>query len=441
MGDTGYTVGLYTLGCKVSQYETESIAEQLVTLGFTVLPFEEKCDLYVINTCTVTAEADRKSRQFIRRAICANPNAAVIVTGCYSQINPNLAQDIPGVLYVGGNSGKSRIAEEGLRLVRALREETRPEPTVAVGDVMHETYEETPISRSPRTRAYVKIEDGCDCACTYCIISRARGNVRSRAASEIIDELNRLSEIGVREAVLVGIETASYGRDLGDYRLAELLCDIERECDIPRIRLGSLTPQLFTEKFVSSIASLKCLTPHFHISMQSAADPVLRAMKRRYNVAMAERGISLLREAIPGVMFTGDFICGFPGETEEDATATEDFVRRVRFLDTHVFAYSKRAGTPAATMTCQIPEQIKKSRSESLIRLSREVKRELLAERASIARPLDVLFEDRHGKYVRGHSGEYIEVLLETEREDFGGEMLKVLPIGSDERAIYARLI
>lgn len=436
-----YTAGLYTLGCKVSQYETESIAEALERLGFEILPFEARCDLYVINTCTVTAEADRKSRQFIRRAISANPNAALIVTGCYSQINPDLVREIDGISYLCGNAGKSRIAEEGLRLVRLRESGVRPESCVSVGDITQELYEETPITRSPRTRAYVKIEDGCDCACTYCIISRARGNVRSRAASDIIDELNRLSAVGVREAVLVGIETASYGRDLGDYRLAELLADIEANCDLDRIRLGSLTPQLFTEKFVSKISGLSRLTPHFHISMQSASDPVLRAMKRRYNVEMAERGISLLREAIPDVMFTGDFICGFPGETDADASATEDFVRRVRFLDTHVFAYSKRKGTPAAAMPDQVPEALKKSRSESLIRLSRDIRRELLCERVASGAPLSVLFEDRQGDFARGHSPEFIEVRVPLECEAFLGRIVSVLPERVDGGVIYGRPI
>ncbi len=352
-----YTVALYTLGCKVSQYETEAIREAFLLRGVTVVPFPQPADIYVINTCTVTAESDHKCRKAIRRAHSANENAVIMVTGCYAQVAPHDCMALDGVAYVGGNGGKMKIPDEALSLLARRRSEAFA-PVCAVTDIESEPFEEMCISDAPRTRAYIKIEDGCECRCTYCAIPAARGRVRSRNPDAILAEVNRLAQGGTREVVLTGIETASYGADLDNMHLVDLLELLERESEVERIRLGSLTPELFREDFVSRISRLCKLVPHFHISMQSGSDHVLRLMRRRYNRSMADEGISRLYRAIPRLMLTGDMIVGFPGESEDDFTETLDFVKSARLLSLHVFPYSKRKGTPAATDDLQIPESV-----------------------------------------------------------------------------------
>ncbi|MCQ2385574.1 MAG: MiaB/RimO family radical SAM methylthiotransferase [Clostridia bacterium] len=294
-------VGLCTLGCKVAQYETEAMTEAFVRNGFAVGNFEEKCDVYVINTCTVTAESDRKSRQMIRRAVRQNPDALVMVTGCYAQTSPEKIASIDGVSYVIGSEGKMRIPQKALELTAR-----QSSCIIDLLPLANSGFEPMTVQGAPRTRAYVKIEDGCECRCTYCAIPGARGHVRSKAPGDVINEVNGLARGGVLEVVLTGIETASYGVDLDGYRLADLLEDLEVKSDISRIRLGSLTPELMKPDFVERIRHLTKLVPHFHLSMQSGADAVLRNMKRRYNAEQALSALSRLRDAIPGAQFTTD---------------------------------------------------------------------------------------------------------------------------------------
>ena len=402
-----YTLGIYTLGCKVNQYESEAIAEAAENAGFTICDPSERCDVYIINTCTVTGESDRKSRQFIRRAISENASATVIVTGCLTQVSADSVASIEGVDYICGCRDKLRTVDAALRLVGR---EKLPHPIIEVDDLTGAGFENMSIKSFPRTRAYIKIEDGCESNCTYCIIPRARGSIRSKPAKDVLCEVTRLKESGCREVVLTGIETAAYGREFGDgYRLADLLSDVDEIAGADmRIRLGSLDPSLFRKDFVTKIAHLGSIAPHFHLSMQSGSSSVLARMKRRYNADMALEGIELLKTAIPDVQLTCDMIVGFPGETEDEFSDTLDFMKKVGFLDAHIFSYSRREGTPAASMEGQVPPDIKHERSARLISAQREITYGILD--GMIGKTLPVLFEARNGELFTGHTASFVEV-------------------------------
>lgn len=402
-----YTLGIYTLGCKVNQYESEAIAEAAGNAGFIICDPSERCDVYIINTCTVTGESDRKSRQFIRRAISENASATVIVTGCLTQVSAASVASIKGVDYICGCRDKLRTVDAALRLVGR---EKLPRPIIEVDDLTGADFENMSIKSFPRTRAYIKIEDGCESSCTYCIIPRARGSIRSKPAKDVLCEVTRLKESGCREVVLTGIETAAYGREFGDgYRLAELLSDVDEIAGADmRIRLGSLDPSLFRKDFVTKIAHLGSIAPHFHLSMQSGSSSVLARMKRRYNADMALEGIELLKTAIPDVQITCDMIVGFPGETEDEFSDTLDFMKKVGFLDAHIFSYSRREGTPAASMEAQVPPDIKHERSARLISAQREITYGILD--GMIGKTIQVLFEARNGELFTGHTASFVEV-------------------------------
>ena len=411
MDARGTTVGIYTLGCKVNQYESEAIAERFEQEGFSVLSPSEICDVYVINTCTVTAESDRKARQFIRRAIKRNPQAFVLVTGCMSQVSPDAVAAIAGVDYICGNAQKLSVVDAAKNLLAKGEKPAQPQAVVPAPDACG--FESMTITKFDRTRAYIKIEDGCESRCTYCTIPNARGSIRSKAPEEVLAEVRGLIDVGCREVVLTGIETASYGRDLGGYTLIDLLEEIDRIPGIGRVRLGSLDPSLIKAPFVERLAKLKSITPHFHLSMQSGSDKVLALMKRKYNTRMALAGMELLRTALPSVQFTTDMIVGFPQESDEDFEETMDFVRRARFLMIHVFPYSKRRGTPAATMQGQIPEPIKHARAARLSELEAEIRREILD--ALVGRQFPVLFETFENGTMTGHTPEFIEITVESD--------------------------
>ena len=408
MTNTPLKVGIYTLGCKVNQYESEAIAEALEQNGFELAGHDQKCDVYIINTCTVTAESDRKARQFIRRAIKKSPEAYIIVTGCMAQTSANEIARIDGVDYVCGNSKKLSVVDAAMKF--ANERQTAAAPSVFCEDIFEAGFEDMSIKRFDRTRAYVKIEDGCENRCTYCIIPNARGKVRSKRPEDVISEVKDLVAGGCKEVVLTGIETASYGKDLDDCSLAELLFEVDKIDGIGRVRLGSLDPSLMNEKFVAKIASLKSLTPHFHLSLQSGSDRVLALMKRKYNSKMAMAAIERIRAAIPNVQFTTDIIVGFPDETDEDFEETVSFVKRARFLSAHIFQYSKRAGTLAATMKNQVPEAVKAERSARLIALQNEIRAEILKAEAKAKNEYDVLFETYSDGFAHGHTPSFIEV-------------------------------
>ncbi len=401
-------VGIYTLGCKVNQYESEAIAELFETAGFAVRRPTDVCDVYLINTCTVTAESDRKARNFIRRATRRNPNAVILVTGCYSQVAPSDVAAIPGVDYVCGNANKSAVVAAAKRLLDEKKKPIAPEVVCTPPDQFG--FEPMSITKFDRTRAYVKIEDGCENRCAYCIIPSARGSVRSKSPDDVIAEVTALTQNGCREVVLTGIETASYGKDLPGVTLADLLERVDAIPGIGRVRLGSLDPSLMKPQFVERIAALNSLAPHFHLSMQSGSDGVLARMRRKYNTRMAFDGIARLREAIPGVQITTDMITGFPGETDAEFEETLAFVERAAFLSIHVFPYSRRVGTVADAMPDQIPEPIKAERAAALTSLQQGIRKKILDRQ--LGREADVLFETYKNGIAFGHTADFIEVAV-----------------------------
>lgn len=411
------TFAIYTLGCKVSQYESEAILEEAVRRGFT--PVTEGADIAVINTCTVTAEGDRKCRQLIRRLVRQSPETKIMVCGCYSQVSPESVSAIDGVAYVCGTQNKLRTVERALELL-----DGKAIPKIEVAPLAGADFESMRILHAPRTRAYIKIEDGCDNRCAYCKIPDARGHVRSKKIADVVAEARALTDAGVREVVLTGIETASFGADTGE-SLCDLLDAVNGIDGIERIRLGSLEPTLMRPAFLDRIAKVGKLTPHFHLSMQSGSSRTLAAMRRKYNAETALRNIENTRAALPGVQFTTDFIVGFPGETDEDFAETMEFARRVGFLATHVFKYSKRAGTPAAKMPDQVPEEIKHARSQALIALSAESTAHCLAEILAAHPTETVLFEQKIGGLWSGHTAAFAEVRAASDA-DLHGELRKV---------------
>lgn len=425
------TFAVYTLGCKVSQYESEAILEEAVRRGFT--PVTEGADIAVINTCTVTAEGDRKCRQLIRRLVRQSPETKIMVCGCYSQVSPESVSAIDGVAYVCGTQNKLRTVERALELL-----DGKAIPKIEVAPLAGADFESMRILHAPRTRAYIKIEDGCDNRCAYCKIPDARGHVRSKKIADVVAEARALTDAGVREVVLTGIETASFGADTGE-SLCDLLDAVNGIDGIERIRLGSLEPTLMRPAFLDRIAKVGKLTPHFHLSMQSGSSRTLAAMRRKYNAETALRNIENTRAALPGVQFTTDFIVGFPGETDEDFAETMEFARRVGFLATHVFKYSKRAGTPAAKMPDQIPEEVKHARSQALIALSAESTAHCLAEILAAHPTETVLFEQKIGGLWSGHTAAFAEVRAASDA-DLHGELRKVRLDKIEDGYIHADL-
>ena len=416
------TVGIYTLGCKVNQYESEAIAETIAQEGFEISSPSRVCDAYLINTCTVTAESDRKARQFIRRAIAKNPDAVVVVTGCLAQTSAEMIAAIDGVDAVVGNTKKLFAAKE---LCRLLREGKASAPVISVDPIENAGFEPMQICSFERTRAYIKIEDGCESHCTYCIIPSARGRIRSKAPEDVLSEVRTLTENGCREIVLTGIETASYGKDLGNVDLATLLEQIDKIEGIGRVRLGSLDPSLIRPDFVQRIARLSSLAPHFHLSLQSGSSRVLAAMKRKYNADQAMRAIELLRQEMPNVKFTTDVIVGFPGESEEDFCETAEFLKQARFLMVHIFPYSKRKGTLAATMPNQLPDEVKRRRLHELEVIAKETRQAILTDAVANEPITEVLFETYENGLAYGHSADFLEIAVPAERP-LHGEICKV---------------
>ena len=430
------TVGILTLGCKVNQYESEAIAERFEAAGVTVSSPDEVCDVYVINTCTVTAESDRKAGQLIRRAAARNPQAYILVTGCHSQAAPDAVAKIPCVHYVCGNTNKLSVVDAALSLLSG--EKFAPSPIICVGDVQNAPFEPMRITHFDRTRAYVKIEDGCENRCTYCAIPNARGKVRSKPLAEAVAEVEDLVRGGCREVVLTGIETASYGRDLEGVSLIDLLEAVDRIEGLERVRLGSLDPSLMRAPFVERLAALRTLAPHFHLSMQSGSARILAAMKRKYNPEQALAGIARLRKALPDVELTTDFIVGFPSETDADFADTMALAREAQFLQMHVFAYSRRLGTPAAAMPNQIAKQVKKERSLALTALGTELRHVRLTR--ALEQPLrPVLLETFENSISIGHTKEFFEVAVQTPSSR-NGELVNVRLVNVENGRLYGVL-
>lgn len=400
---------LHSLGCKVNSYETEAMQEMLLEQGYEIVPFEEQADVYVINTCSVTNMADRKSRQMLHRARKQNPKALVVAAGCYVQSAREALLEDPAVDILIGNNEKAKLPE-------ILRIWEMTGNAAHIHDMSHEKrYEEMSRRRTAgHTRAYVKIQDGCDQFCTYCIIPYTRGRVRSRRLPDILSEVEALSENGYQEVVLTGIHLDSYGADLPDGDLLGVIRAVAGVGGIRRIRLGSLEPRIMTEDFVRGLASVKKLCPHFHLSLQSGCDGTLKRMNRRYDTEEFRACCRRLRDAFDRPALTTDVMVGFPGENEEEFAQTVAFLKEIGFYEMHVFKYSRRKGTRADRMEGQIPEQVKTLRSEALLELTKEESRAY--RRRLIGETVEVLMEEpytcREKTWQTGHTGTYVKVAV-----------------------------
>ncbi|MGX4600837.1 tRNA (N(6)-L-threonylcarbamoyladenosine(37)-C(2))-methylthiotransferase MtaB [Faecalimicrobium sp. JNUCC 81] len=415
-------VAFYTLGCKVNQYETEAMLEMFKKEGYTQVDSEEFADVYVINTCTVTHMSDRKSRQYIRRMKKKNPDAIIAVVGCYSQVSPEEILDIEEVNLVMGTNERRTIVDEIKKIDASKKVST-------VDDIMKvRAFEEIEISQSNgKTRAFMKIQDGCDRFCSYCIIPYARGGkVRSRSLESILEEVNKLVSNGYKEFVLTGIHVASYGKDLRDEQinLLNVIKEINKVEGVKRIRLSSVEPVLFTDEFVSEVSKMEKVCPHYHLSLQSGCDETLKRMNRRYTTEEYKAIVDRLRENIPNVAITTDVIVGFPGETNDEFNKTYEFLKDIELSQMHIFKYSPRKGTPAATMDNQIDPQMKQFRSDKLLNLNKENFNKFASK--FIGEELEILFEQSVvDNMYEGLTTNYIRVVVPSEK-DIQGEILKV---------------
>lgn len=416
---------LHNLGCKVNAYETDAMQQMLEEAGYEIVPFSEEADVYIINTCSVTNMADRKSRQMIHRARKLNAKAAVVAAGCYVQTSTQQVMDDLAVDIVIGNNQKNQL----VNLLEEFFAEEEYHKVVSCVDINDgvQDYEKLQVEKTAEhTRVFIKVQDGCNQFCSYCIIPFARGRVRSRSVEDVVNEVKHLAAAGYQEVVLTGIHLSSYGLQ-EDYNVVyrqsvvqeQLLALIEAVAEvegIKRIRLGSLEPQVITEDFAKRLSAVDKLCPHFHLSMQSGCDATLQRMNRKYNSAEYKQGCDILRKYFDNPAITTDVIVGFPGETEEEFAITKEFIRQIGFYEMHIFKYSKRKGTKAATMPNQVPEEIKTRRSDELLALEKEMSRDY--RQSYVGREVEALLETPitvDGKnYYTGYTKEYIRVAKKT---------------------------
>lgn len=406
---------LHNLGCKVNSYETEAMQQLLEEAGYEIVPFFDYADVYVINTCSVTNMADRKSRQMLHKARKQNPSAVIVGAGCYVQTKEAQALIDENINIVIGNNKKSE-------LVKLLEEyEKTHEKCTSLVDINHEKQEYETLfleHTAEHTRAFIKVQDGCNQFCSYCIIPFARGRVRSRRLEDVMQEVKKLAEHGFQEVVLTGIHLSSYGIDTGE-SLLHLIEEVHTIEGIKRIRLGSLEPRIITEEFVKKLSTLEKICPHFHLSLQSGCDETLARMNRRYNTKEYEEGCELLRKYFTHPAITTDVIVGFPDETEEEFLMTKEYLERIHFYEMHIFQYSKREGTKAAIMKNQIPDQIKKERSSTLLQLEKKMSKEF--REYYVGKEVTALMEEpfffEGEQYFIGYTKEYVKVALKTDKD------------------------
>lgn len=423
-------VALYTLGCKANQYDTKVIEAALDKAGHEIVPFGETADAYIINTCTVTAESDRQARQVISRAARANPEALIAVCGCYAQRDAQRLLEIDSVDVVAGTNRRSEIAE-------IIANARKGEKQNYVTDIMLEReYGSETSAGGEHAREYIKIQDGCDRYCTYCIIPHTRGPVRSKPLEDIFTEAEMLAEKGYNEAVLTGIRIASYGKESGK-KLFDAVEAVERS-GIYRVRLGSLDPDCVDEDFVRCAAQSKKLCRHFHLSLQSGSDTVLKRMGRRYTSEQYYNAVQAIREAMPDAVFSTDVMCGFPGESEQEFFETLEFVQKVGFMKLHVFKYSRREGTPAASMRNQIIAKVKQERAAKLIAAGDRMQREFLQSLENTVQ--EVIFEQQKGGLLEGHARNY--ALIKAAGDiSLIGKVANVLVERAENDAAFGRIM
>lgn len=429
-------VKIITLGCRVNQYESRALAEALEKYNIISVSQDEKdadfpVDFCIVNTCAVTAESERKSRQMIRRLHRQYPSSPIIVMGCASQLKCDDFSEIEGVCLVAGCRNKTTIAKDivcldyGYNSSPLIAESTfSPDAPLCDG----------PITAFDRIRAYVKIEDGCNGNCAYCIIKKARGTVVSRDESEIIDEIKVLAKNGCKEIVLTGIETAAYS-----HGLASLIKKVDSIDGIERIRLGSMDPAAINQEFIDAVSDCKHFMPHLHLSLQSGCSRTLKTMRRKYNANQAMRAIIAFRNAFPSANLSADIICGFPGESDEDFNETIDFCRKAKLLHAHIFTYSIRPNTEAADMPYQLDENIKNERSASLSSLQAEIKKEILDDYVGNIISDTVLIETYSKGIAHGHTGSFIECEIKCDC-DLRGEIVKIRPVSHDGDTVLCEL-
>lgn len=426
-------VAFLTLGCKVNTYETEGMKRLFQNAGYLVVEPDTAADVYVINTCTVTHLSDRKSRQMIRRAKRLNPKAVIAAVGCYAQVAPDEVSKIEGVNLVIGNNHKSEILAlvedaswDAQRIEVSQRKELK-------------NYEELwAESYTGQTRAFLKIQDGCDQFCSYCIIPFARGGIRSRSIESITAETRKLVDNGFKEIVLTGIHLTSYGKDTGAGTLVDVIKELNKIDGLVRIRLGSLEPLYMTEEIIKEMSSVEKLCPHFHLSLQSGCDETLSRMNRRYTTAEFSEIVKNIRKYNKDVAITTDIMTGFPGETEEEFQKTCAFVESIGFSQAHIFQYSIRKGTKAANMEEHIPASIKEERSKVLTEICERTMHNFRENQ--VGKTADVLFEEKHDDYYTGHTGNYIPVRV-FDGKDLSGELLRVQLVKNEHDYMIGKIL
>lgn len=408
------TVAFYTLGCKVNQYETNAMEQQFIQNNYKIVDNTEKADIYVINTCTVTNMADRKSRQMLRRVKEINQSAVIVVCGCYAQVAKTELEQIPEVDIILGINEKNKIVqivEEYLASknnIIEVADVSKQKEFLDFGDV---TYTE-------KNRAVIKVQDGCNMFCSYCLIPYARGRIRSRKIENVVSEIEKIAKQGIKEVVITGIHVASYGKDFENenIRLINLLEEINKIEGIERIRLSSLEPTIVDEKFAQRLAKLEKICDHFHLSLQSGCDATLKRMNRKYTTARYKEATEILRKYYPNANFTTDVIVGFPGETNEEFNQTYKFLKEIGFYKMHIFKYSPRKGTVAEKLPNQVDGNIKEERSRKLIELSNNMQNEKNSQ--YIGKTVKVLFEEYENEYYKGHTTNYMVVKVQTKEQE-----------------------
>lgn len=415
-------VAFCSLGCKVNQYETNAMAQKFIEHGYEVVEFDEYADVYIVNTCTVTNVADRKSRQMLRRAKEINKDATLVACGCYAQVAKDELKKIPEIDLIIGNNEKNDI----IQIVENHISQKGAEDLVS--DVMYKLdyVELGTTTYTEKTRAVIKVQDGCDRFCSYCLIPYARGHIRSRKIENVIEEIKKVVEEGINEVVITGIHIASYGRDFKgkNIGLIDLLEEINKIQGLHRIRLGSIEPTIITDEFVERLSKLDKICDHFHLSLQSGCTETLKRMNRRYTTEEFRDVTKRLRAKFPNAALTTDIIVGFPGETDDEFNTTYEFLKDIAFYKMHIFKYSQRKGTKAAVMPNQVDGKIKEERSKKLIELSNE--NEYNYNKKYIGKQVEVLFEEREGEYLKGHTTNYIVVKHKTDKDDLINKIAKV---------------
>ena len=414
-------VAFCTLGCKVNQYETNGMLQKFKTAGYEIVDFNEYSDIYIINTCTVTNMADKKSRQMLRRVKEINKNSLLIAVGCYAQVAKDVLEKIDEIDLILGNNEKADI----VNFVEDYFKTNQKKYETSSVMEQKEYVDFGSITYTEKTRAVIKVQDGCDRFCSYCIIPYARGRVRSRNPESVLEEIKEIACNGIKEVVITGIHVASYGKDLKNgYKLIDLLEDINKIEGIKRIRLGSLEPTIITEEFVDRLKKLEKICNHFHLSLQSGCNETLSRMNRKYTTEEFKNVCKILRKAYPNVSLTTDIIVGFPGETEEEFNKTYEFLKKINFYKMHIFKYSPRKGTKAADMRNQIDGNVKEQRSDKRINHSNE--NEKRYNGSYIGKELEVLFEEKDGDFYKGHTKNYIMVKVKKNNENLENTIKKV---------------